>query len=243
MNLEKFFEEIKIGLSSSHKVFKTTSLSDEEGQLRSVEEANIILDAIQYISKRAHDLVEEYPSLETVFEKDYGPIKDLQERESVIEICFLDDYLFPEVQACPFPADSIVNEELTGNYALSFKDWCAEKIDLHLKSQEIIKEKFDIELKPSDLGCPCNKCTADFRAKIRDSVFKEQIAMIDKSEEELHELVLMQKVSYISDYVQKLRKRLDRNSHRVRYKLKRGSINKLDSDVKSYFKKAASLIS
>lgn len=236
MNLEKFFEEIKLGLPTSFKVFQKTSLADEEGQLRSVDEAKIILDAIIKIVNKSQELLKEYPYLETLYEKDFGPLKDLAERESIMEICFLDDYLFPSTESCPFPEDQVITNELIENYALSFDDWCAEKIKKHLSSQETIKERFSIEMKPSECGCQCTKCSGDFRAKIRDTIFKEQTEMIDNAVEALHEIILVEKISYTSDYVQKLRKRLERNSHRVRYKLKRGSLNKLDTDVKAYFK-------
>ncbi len=236
MNLEKFFEEIKLGLPTSFKVFQKTSLADEEGQLRSVEEAKIVLESIIKIVFKSQELLKEYPSLEVLYEKDYGPLKDLAERESIMEICFLDDFLFPSTESCPFPVEAEITSELVDNYVLSFNEWCVDKTKKHLNAQEIIKERFNLETKPSELGCQCTKCTADFRAKVRDTVFKDAIEIIDNSVEALHDLILTEKVSYVSDYVQKLRKRLDRNSHRVRYKLKRGSLNKLDQDIKSYFK-------
>lgn len=236
MNLEKFFEEIKIGLPVSHRVFQQTSLSDEEGHLRSVDEAKLVLAAIEKVLIKAKTFIKENQSLESLYERDFGPLKDIEERESIIEICFLDDYLFPSRETCPFNPDEIITEELLNNYVLSFDDWCAEKIELHASSQLTIRENFDLEMKPSALGCQCFKCTGDFRAKIRDTIFKEQTDMIDKAEEELHDLILDNKITYISDYVQKLKKRIERNSHKVRYKLKRGSLNKLDLDIKAYFK-------
>ncbi len=236
MNVEKFFEELKTGLPSSFKVFQTTSLSEEEGHLRSLEEAELILETIKKISLKRKELLKANPSLEVIYEKDFGPIKDQMERESILEICFLDDFLFPSTENFPFTQDEIIKEELLQNYSLSFDDWCVEKEKAHLDAQEKIHNHFDFEMKTSEVGCSCTKCNGDLRAKIRDTVFKEQMKMIDEAEEALHELVLSEKIVFISDYVQKMRKRLDRNSHKVRYKLKRGSLNKLDADTKSYFK-------
>lgn len=236
MNLEKFFEEIKIGLPVSSKVFKQTSLGEEEGHLRSVEEATLILDGIKEIRIHLQDLLKDFPTLESLYEKDYGPTKDIESRESILEICFLDDYLFPSKESCPFPEEAEISEDLISNYILSFKEWGEEKKKFHASTQVFIKENFDLETKQSTLECQCLKCIGDFRAKIRDTAFNEQSKMIDEAEEALHDLILTNAVSYISDYVQKLRKRLEKNSHKVRYKLKRGSLNKLDSDIKSYFK-------
>ncbi len=236
MNLEKFFEELKVGLPLTYKVFQKTSLSEEEGHLRSTDEAKIILETIKKISLKREEFLKAQPSLESIYEKDYGPVKDHTDRESILEICFLDDYLFPSTEAYPFSSEQVVTEELLDNYEISFSEWMNEKIEGHLKAQNKIHHDFHIDLKPSEIGCGCTKCNGDFRAKIRDSVFKDQVAIIDQSEEALHDLILTEKIVYIADYVQKMKKRLDKNSHKVRYKLKRGSLNKLDADVKAYFK-------
>jgi ATP-dependent RNA helicase SUPV3L1/SUV3 len=237
LNLEKFYEEIDAGLQTSRKAFTQTALMDDEGHLRSLQEAKLILGALKTITLKTQEVFKEYPSLESIYEKEFGPIKHLQDREGIIETCFVDDFLLPESESYPFIEDQTVTNELIDNYVASFSDWCEDIIQKHQESQTIIKERFDLELKASQLPCQCIKCTADFRAKIRDTLFKEQVDMIDVAEEELHELILEQKISYLSDYVQKLKKRLDRNQHKVRYKLKRGSLNKLDSDVKAHFKR------
>lgn len=237
LNLEKFYDEIKDGLQTSRKAYNHAALIDDEGHLRSLDEAKLILDTLKKITLKAQELFKSYPSLESIYEKEFGPAKHLQDREAIIETCFVDDYLLPHSESYPFIEDQKVTKELLDNYLISFKEWSEDIVVKHDETQIIIKDKFDLELKASQLTCQCIKCTADFRAKIRDTLFKEQVAMIDTAEEELHELILEQKISYLSDYVQKLKKRLDRNQHKVRYKLKRGSLNKLDSDVKAHFKR------
>jgi ATP-dependent RNA helicase SUPV3L1/SUV3 len=153
-----------------------------------------------------------------------------------MEVCFLYDYLFPETENFPLVEGERVSEELLQNYVESFKDWCEVKKNDHINCQKLIKENFDTNLKASNLDCQCTQCVADYRAKLRDTIFKEQIALIDQAEEELHELVLVKKINDISDYVNKLKKTFEKNIHKVRYRLKRGSLNKLDSDVKAHFK-------
>lgn len=237
LNLEKFYEEINGGLQTSRQAYTQTALTDDEGHLRSLIEAKLILESLKQIALKAQNLFKEYPSLESIYEKEFGPAKHLQDREGIVETCFVDDYLLPESESYPFIEDQVVTKELIDNYLISFNEWCDDIIKKHTESQDTIKENFDLELKSSDLPCQCVKCVADYRAKVRDTLFKQQVAMIDEAEEALHELLLEQKISYISDYVQKLKKRLDRNQHKVRYKLKRGSLNKLDQDVKAHFKR------
>jgi ATP-dependent RNA helicase SUPV3L1/SUV3 len=230
------FAEIEENLSAARKGFLAASLVDEDDDLRSLEDAKHILNAISQIFHHATLLLKEYPSLESLFEKDYGPLKELTDRESVLEVCFLYDYLFPETQAYPLAVDQQVDLLLLENYVLSFREWCEEKKKSHQNCQKKIKEHFDIDLKTSQLDCQCIKCIADYRATLRDTIFKAQVELINQAEEELHDLVLIKKINDISDYVKKLKKSLEKNIHKVRYRLKRGSLNKLDSDVKAHFK-------
>ena len=241
MNQQKFFEELRKNLSTSYEVLSATFLSEEEGDIRSVLEAELILNIIESISLRREELLNTHPYLESVYEKDYGLVRDLSERESILDICFVDDYLFPSTGNFPFPSEHIVGTELLDNYLISFNDWCSQKIQSHLKAQSLIHNQFDFDMKTSTVGCVCTKCNGDLRAKVRDTIFGEQVETIDKAEEELHELILSEKIVYISDYVQRMKKRLDRNTNKIKYKLKRGSLNKLDADTKSYFKSKFSI--
>lgn len=171
-----------------------------------------------------------------MYEKNFGPLKELEDRESITEICFLDDFLFPETESFPIPVDQQVDLLLLENYVLSFREWIEEKKKHHQQCQKVIKEQFHVDLKTSQLDCQCNKCVADYRATLRDFIFKAQVDLINKAEEELHDLVLVKKINDVSDFVKKLKKSLEKNIHKIRYRLKRGSLNKLDSDVKAHFK-------
>lgn len=231
------YKEIEDNFASSRQaILAYNEDQDNDEELRSLEQANLILQALKQIAESAFSLFEAYPSLEAVFEKEYGSIKQLTDRESIVETCFLDDFILPDKESLPLIPGQEISTELVDNYVLSFKDWEVALRGSHLSSQETIKEAFSVELKVNALSCQCLKCVADFRAKLRDQVFKEQAEMIAQAEEALHELVLDKKVSYISDYYSKLKKRIEKNLQRVRYKLKRGSLNKLDSDIKMELK-------
>ena len=78
-----------------------------------------------------------------MFIKNYGEIKFLFDRESILETCFLDDYLFPDKEQMPLPIDREVNEELLNNYKDSFIEWIAEICQNHIDTQELIKSGFD----------------------------------------------------------------------------------------------------
>lgn len=236
MKEEQIFWEIEDNLTASRKAIQAYNEDEDDEDLRSLDQAKLILKALKQIADSAFSLFETHSSLESIFEKEYGTLKQVSDREFITESIFLDDFLLPEKESFPFAPDGMVTSELLDNYAISFKEWCEEVKEKHEKSQDIIKEHFSIELKSSQIGCPCQKCIADFRAKLRDTVFKEQSEIIAQAEEEMHDIALTEKVSYVSDYYSKLKKRIERNLQKVRYKLKRGSLNKLDTDIKAELK-------
>lgn len=236
MKLDNLFVEIEENLSSSYQVYKRNELDDEEGFLRSEQEAKVILSTFKKIAEQAKDLFDEHPSLEYLFEKQYGKFTSLFSRDQIIETCFLGDYLFPDSEEFPLPDDMVVTDEILVNYQASFYDWAKEKKEKHISTQDLVLNSLTLETKQSNLTCTCLKCVADYRAKIRDFVYESQKALIDEACVSIDEFILEEKISYISDYVSKLKKRMERNTSQVRFRLKRGSLNKLDQDVKSYFK-------
>ena len=237
MKIEKLFEEIEGNLEFSRSILLKESIETDSGNLRSLPDSKFILDILKNISIETDKLIHDFPSLESIFEKNYGKFSNFIRRDNLVETCLKEDYLFVDAQEYPLPAEQEIDHELLQNYFLSFKDWVNELKSDHHQTQEKIHKNFSMEDKQSSLNCTCVKCIADFRAKIRDTIYKELIEIIDKGEEQLHDLVLTQKISYCSDYVSKLKKRLDKKTSSIKYKLKRGSLNKLNSDVKSHLKR------
>ncbi len=115
--------------------------------------------------------------------------------------------------------------------------WIKEHIENHnttitkLRSGEInVEEKFEKYL------CNCNLCLGEYRSKIRDITFNEQKKIITAGAERLQNLILTVKISQIAEEVFLIRKKVDKNVHNVRYKLKRASLNKLEVQTKDVFK-------
>lgn len=237
MEIQKLFDEIEENLESSRKVYIRTNLDEDEGDFRSLSDAKLILKSLEEIALSAHGLFQEYPSLDSIFEKEFGKYPLVFTRDNIIQTCLVEEFLIPDAEEFPLPAEHNIQEEMLNNYVLSFKDWLVEITEAHKNSQITLTEKFDVEIKQSDLGCACLKCTADFRAKLRDTIYKNQITLIDEGKLQIENLLVDEELSYISDYVSKLRKNVERGLGQARYKLKRGSLNKLDSDIKSYFKR------
>lgn len=235
--ISNLYKEIEDNLEAARKAFLASSLYEEDNDenLRTTAQAAQVLKALSQIHSTTTSVLHEYPSLDTLFEKEYGQLSNLENREAILETCFLDDYLFPLTESLPIH-NTILSQELLDSYIESLNEWWELKKKNHANSQDLIRNRFDINLKPTDYSCACNQCNADYRTKLRDQIFKDQIQMIDDAEEELFELLLTKKINDLSDFVHKLRKNLEKNLHKVRYRLKRGSLNKLDADVKAHFK-------
>lgn len=236
MNTENFFEELNESLPLMRKAFVQSALDQDEQFVRPTSEAVEVLKILKGISLEYDKVIEVHPSLESLYEKDFSKSKYLKDKEYILDVCFVEEHLFPETQMFAISKEEVLNLELLYNYFDSFKDWIEDAIKKHESTQIFIKEKYNLDIKLKDLDCGCIKCHADFKAKLRDFVYKTQINEINKCVEELHELILDNKVSYLCDYVQKLKKRIDRDLHAIRYRLKRGSLNRLNSDIKAHFK-------
>ena len=236
MNIDKLFEEIEGNLENSRAIFVKGSLTEDSESLRSIIEAKLILETLKSLALQSKELFDKFPSLEIIFEKNFGKFSHTFNRESIINICFKDEFLVPETNEFPLVSEQEVDKELLDNYALSFSDWIKEITETHEKSQQMIFQEFNLELKQSNIACHCHKCIADFRATLRDTIYKKQLEIINNAQKDLEELIVTKDIQYMSDYVARIKKNIDKNIQKVRYQLKRGSLNKLDNDVKSYFR-------
>jgi ATP-dependent RNA helicase SUPV3L1/SUV3 len=234
---EQLFGEIRESLQNAHHAFQASSLfEDGEVYLRNPKQAESVLQTLDDIYVHFQLKQKEFSGLQSLFEKEFSAIEDFNNRELVIETIFLEDFLFPEQEKMPLVIEEEFQENILQDHLVAFKDWCQVKIEGHGITQKWIKEEFDVTKKLSDLDCQCIHCVGDYRAKLRDTVYKEQNVKIISLEEQLHEEVLHKKIDQVAKRVVDLKKELDKAIHSIRYRLKRSSLNKLDADIKNAFK-------
>lgn len=238
IDIPSLYQDIRSNLDTSKKaLLKTSILGDEESPtVRSHEDSLIILDTLESIAVDAKTLNEVHPSLESLYEKSFGPLRDLFDREAIVETCLLEEYLFPVTSQYPILVDGEFSADVTKSYKDIFKAWADQRAEGHVQTQELLKTKFDLKLQDKDLTCQCVQCLGDYRTQVREAVYGMQVALIDKTEERLHEIVLFRKITDVSNAVFDLKKNLDKNFHQMRNKLKRSSVNKLENEVKHHFR-------
>lgn len=236
--IKSLYEDIRANLESSQKALKTASIlgDDESPRMRSLENSSSVLNTLEQIAVDTRLLIDEFPSLESLFENTFGRIHEVFDREAIIETCLIEDFVFPATTTYPMIVDGEFSRELVESYKDTFKAWTEEKAGNHVKTQEFLKENFDLKASDRDLSCQCVQCLGDYRTQIREVMFATQTALIDKAEDKLHEWVLTRRIGDISNTVFELKKNLDKNFHQMRNKLKRSSVNKLENEVKSYFR-------
>ncbi|MFY7992677.1 MAG: helicase-related protein [Bacteriovoracaceae bacterium] len=236
--IRSLYQDIRLNLDFSRKALISTSIlgEDDSPGMHSSEETLHILDTLEKIALSVSVLLETYPSLDSLYEKAFGPIREIFDRESIVETCLIEDHLFPQLENYALFVDDKFSEELVKSYPDTFQAWCDDKKEKHEKTQIIIKEKFDLKLNSGDVPCQCVQCLGDFRAKVREYVFDLQTKLIDDAEENLHEVILFKKLNDVANAVFNVKKDLDKTFNFIRHKLKRSSLNKLESEIKSHFR-------
>lgn len=236
--IKSLYEDIRSNLELSRKALITTSiLGDEESPgLRSLEDSNVILNTLESIAVDTRSMLDTHPSLESLFEKNFGRVREVFDREAIVETCLIEDFIFPVTTTYPVLVDGQFSKELTESYTDTYKAWVEEKNANHTATQDLLKLNFDIKLTDRDLSCQCVQCLGDYRTQVREAVYATQTALIDKTEDKLHEWVLTRKITDVSNAVFDLKKNLEKNFHQMRNKLKRSSVNKLENEVKAYFR-------
>jgi ATP-dependent RNA helicase SUPV3L1/SUV3 len=237
-DISSLYQDIRASLEQSRKAIIQTSLSGDElsPDMRSLDHAQLILDTLESIALETKALVTQYPSLESIFEKTFGKVREVFDRVAITSTCFDEDFIFPVTGQYPLSVDGEFSPEMTASYKDIFKAWVDETIARHVENQELLKVKFDLKMSDVDMVCKCVQCLGDYRTQVRDAVYETQTALIDKAEERLHEMVLVRRISDISGAVFDLKKNLDKNFHTMRNKLKRSSVNKLETEVKQYYR-------
>lgn len=236
--ISSLYQDIRSNLENSRKALITTSISgDEESpELRSLSDATLVLDTLESIAIETRSLLDLHPSLETIYEKNFGKVRELVDRAPIVETALVEDFIFPTTGQYSIIVDGKFSSEVTTSYKDIYKAWADDRALKHVATQELIKINFDLKVSDRDLTCQCVQCLGDYRTQVREAVYAIQTELIDKTEEKLHDWVLEKRISDLSLAVFNLKRDLEKNFHNMRNKLKRSSVNKLENEVKSHFR-------
>jgi ATP-dependent RNA helicase SUPV3L1/SUV3 len=232
------FENIKKLLEVERRTIIKVNGHEETGEdfVRSVEDAQIVLNFLQELQVHLLNFFELYPSLMGLFSNDFLSISEFVQRDYILDICFLDDCLIPEKEMFFFGQDGGLNTNVLDLHLKHFKDWVENKKNFHESTQTFIKEKFDMSVKGNALDCQCVGCLADYRTKLREFVHDSCLEIIEKTYSEISENLKEKEVDEVSGLYFEMQKNIEKFFHKIRYRLKRSTINRLESNIKGKLK-------
>ncbi len=231
-----FFKNIKEDLSKIKAEFDQT---DFDVPVRSCDSAKKILDVCEKLYFELNDLFTKYPDLETVFENDFDRYEKAFAKEGLLDICFIEAFIFANKELCPIVSDiesNLLDTKLLDSASLEISSWIQAREEEHLETQKIVKINFDKEIRFDSLPCHCVQCVGDYRTKLRDTIYQEQVDLIDGEYDSLLNCDDEQDIEDVSNRVFRLRKKTEKNINACRYRLKKGSIYKMDGQIKNYHK-------
>jgi ATP-dependent RNA helicase SUPV3L1/SUV3 len=216
-------------------IVKVNSFADEDEYVRSTEDAVLILGFIERVHKSLHEFFVKNPTLMNVFTNDYMSFYEFVQRDNILDLVFLDDCLMPQKEAFYFGQDGSVSEEVLQVHERVLFKWMSDKERHHENTKLEIKENFSLEIKSKDLACQCISCVAEYRTKLREFVYTDCVDIIEGCEEFLHNN-MDKSIQKLNDNFYDMQRELDKRFYKVRYRLKRSSLNRLESQVKDRVK-------
>ncbi|RLA64000.1 MAG: hypothetical protein DRQ88_01110 [Epsilonproteobacteria bacterium] len=230
------FQEIKEFLDTEREtIIKVNAFSEEDDFIRPGSQALQVLELLEELQTKLWQFFKKFPNFISYFEKEHIPLMEFFRREYILEICFLDDYLFPERALFSFAKDGAVEEELVSEIHRFFSEWAEKKESAHKKNLDNLKENFYLDFSTDELSCDCRICLADYKSKIRDTLYKECTDKLENTKEAIRETV-EDGIQTVSGLYYSLQKDLDKLFFRFRKKLKKSSLNRLESQIKNQIK-------
>ena len=230
------FNGIRNFLDTERKtLIKIHSFAENDDYLRTVEDAGIILSFVERVQTMLWENFKRNPSLVSIFNTEYINFFEFLQRETILSLIFIDDCLMPEKEIYFFGQDGGINPAVLELHFGVLKKWSEEKEKNHLDTQNLVKENFSIEIKSSALSCQCVSCLADYRTRVREVVYDECVEAINDTKSKIEEQIndhTDKSISAVSLHYQNLLRTLDRKFQQVQFRLKKSSLNRLESQVK-----------
>ena len=195
--------------------------------MRNIDEAAQVLLLIEHVQKEIDILFAEYPSLESLYEKEFGPCDDFLDEQELAARVFIDDYLFPETELFPIDISDDQVADLS-TYSTNFTTWIKETLQRHQETQLLIRENFSLKLQHQNLSCHCVNCINDFRSKLRGAIEEDLSDTIQRGVEAIQARI-DEEPGVLAKEVGKLQDKVIKGINTVKYRLKRASVKKLEN--------------
>ena len=198
--------------------------------MRTVHEASKLLGQVESLQNSLHDFFRLYPSLLSLFNKEFGPFDWFVQKQNVVEMIFLGQALFGRTDM------SYGDEHSLADYQKTFSDWINLKRDHHEKTQIILRKKFDEHLRAEHLSCVCTDCYSYFKTKMTTFIIDQNMAIVDKMVLKIDSALELD-LSQASHLFTQLKADLKQNYRDSRTILKGSVMNKIQNKIETHIKK------
>lgn len=227
------FEALKKSLEGERSaLMKFHQFSEEDGMVREKEDALFLLGFIEKIQSNLINLFIELPSLKSLFEDEYTSFEDFIQRETILDLIFLDECLFPEKELFFFGQDGGISEKILDLHLSTIDKWIDKSKSRHLETQALVRQEDILKVKSNQLACQCHGCLGEFRTKLRESALKAGLEKIDNAVEEIRK-ELDRGETWLNDVYRSLSKDIEKLIYSLRHKLRRSTLNRLENQLKS----------
>lgn len=232
------FEVIKKFLDAERKtIIRVNEIhNDDMDYVRDTTDAKIVLDFVQEVQTELHSFFSEYPSLANLFHKEFLSLGEFFKRDFVLDLIFLDDCLFPEKEMFFFGQDGGLNEKILDLHKETLRNWMTEKKSKHQTTQSIIRESFNFDLKSSSLDCQCLGCSGDYKSRLREYTLDFCKAQIEEAVQKIDEELEKGSIDETSNHFTDMQKSIEKTLHKIRYRLKRSTLNRVEAQIKPLIK-------
>ncbi len=232
------FEVIRKFMDSERKtIIRVNELRNEDiDYVREIDEAKKVLDFVEDIQKNIYEYFTAYPSLVGLFNKEYLPLAEFFQRDNVLDLIFLDDCLFPEKEMFFFGQDGGISSSILDLHKKTIIEWQNEKKSKHDETQKLVKETFSLDIKSASLDCQCVSCLGDYKTRLREFVLDYCRELIQETADKINETLEKESLDESSYLYTDMQKEIEKILHKVRYRLKRSTLNRLDTQIKPLIK-------
>ena len=204
--------------------------------LRQVDEAKEVLLILEKMGRIMRTAFRESTFLESLFEHQFGPPQDLFNRDLWAEMIFRDQHFFPEKRALPITENGLFSLALVSSYPSMLEEWIKNAKLNHQLTQDFVRIQVDLNTKAGDLVCHCQDCAGDFRTKLRDIVYKSCVESYETRAKAALDNVQTTTLAQVAEWVTLAQKEVEKSQSKVRFKMRRGSLNKLQTQIKNKYK-------
>lgn len=215
-------------------IMRMNGLDEEDEDLvRSHDDALILFDFLSDLQTKLHEFFSEYPSLMSLFKREFIAFSEFIDRTNILETCFVYDCLFPEKELYYFGPDGGLSDEVLRINMQSMTIWMQNTLELHSKTQVLLKERFNLSLKLSELECSCVMCVGDYRTRLREFIFQECEDVVEETRVELESCVFDKSLNEKNHIYHEMQKKIEKTLYKVRNRLKRSTLNRLEVQIKN----------